>query len=168
VASFRDPGQALEILVHTWNQPLVAHQDHEPEHDPRMLLKSFHGHLGPYVVLGYRMGRLALEKAGSRGHFGISARVHSVLAPPPSCLVDGIQLGSGCTLGKRNIEVFETEGPAYAVFRTTEGREVTIRLRDGVPDLVASLVEEKGVESAGEAFLKMDVDALYEVEQATE
>jgi formylmethanofuran dehydrogenase subunit E len=25
--------------------------------------------------------------------------------PPQSCLADGVQIGSGCTLGKRNIEI---------------------------------------------------------------
>lgn len=79
-------------------------------------LAAFHGHLGPYIVLGYRMGRYA------RNHFcddpfSMKARVHCSGTPPESCVVDGVQLGSGCTLGKRNIEI-EVSPDIRCVFET--------------------------------------------------
>lgn len=129
-----------------------------------LLLRTFHGHLGPYVVLGYRMGTLALERTGSKGHFGISAEVHSILKPPPSCLIDGVQLGSGCTLGKRNITIQEDDGPAYVLFTTGGRTKIRIALRSGVPDLVTSLVDERGVEAAGREMLGMKTEELFEIE----
>jgi len=71
-------------------------------------LARFHGHLGPYIVLGYRMGRYALGRFGENP-FAISARVYCSGITPQSCLADGVQLGSGCTLGKRNIELIISE-----------------------------------------------------------
>jgi formylmethanofuran dehydrogenase subunit E len=67
-------------------------------------LAAFHGHLGPYIVLGYRMGRYVRQHFCS-DPFQMKATVFCDGVPPQSCLADGIQIGSGCTLGKRNIDI---------------------------------------------------------------
>jgi formylmethanofuran dehydrogenase subunit E len=67
-------------------------------------LAAFHGHLGPYIVLGYRIGRYARRRF-CNDPFQMRAVVHCSGTPPQSCLADGVQIGSGCTLGKRNIEI---------------------------------------------------------------
>jgi formylmethanofuran dehydrogenase subunit E len=115
-------------------------------------------------VIGYRMGKLAIGELGSDGHFGVSAEVHSPLKTPRSCLIDGVQLGSGCTLGKGNISVEEAPEPAWAVFRSDRGQAVTLRLRLEIPALVADLVNRDGVEAAGRAFLEMPLDSLFVTE----
>ncbi len=164
LATFKRPGAAVDALRELWRAP--AHFDEHP-HTSSIpvveLLKTFHGHLGPYVVIGYRMGRLALEATGSEGHFDVSAVVYSFLEPPRSCLIDGVQLGAGCTLGKRNIEVRATDGPAYAVFETENGARVTVKLRPEAAALVGRLIEEKGVEAAGTDLLAMKQEELFEV-----
>ncbi|WP_019176878.1 formylmethanofuran dehydrogenase subunit E family protein [Methanomassiliicoccus luminyensis] len=66
-------------------------------------LKRFHGHLGPYAVIGYRMGEIARKRFPQR----IYAIVHSGTQRPLSCLADGVQMSSCCTLGKSNISVRE-------------------------------------------------------------
>ncbi len=165
VAAPRDPAEAAGALAALWNAPAHHAHDKTPAVPVVDLLKTFHGHLGPYVVIGYRMGRLALEATGSEGHFGISVVVYSVLEPPRSCLIDGVQLGSGCTLGKRNIEVRATDGPARAVFETDDGSRVTIALRPEAAALVARLIEERGVEAAGMAVLDLPADELFEIDR---
>ena len=80
-------------------------------HFSRNLLKSaasFHGHLGPYLVLGLRMGLFANRILQPRGLHDISATVWTQRSPPESCLLDGIQVSSGCTLGKGNLRVKNT------------------------------------------------------------
>ena len=67
-------------------------------------LAAFHGHLGPNIVIGYRMGRY-VRRYFCKDPFHLSASVHCSGTPPESCLVDGIQLGCGCTMGKKNIEI---------------------------------------------------------------
>ncbi len=71
-------------------------------------LARFHGHLGPYIVLGYRMGRYALRTLDT-DPFNLQAQVFCSGITPQSCLADGVQIGSGCTLGKGNIEVVKSE-----------------------------------------------------------
>ncbi len=161
-------GADLERYLHgVWEAPGMEHEGHA-HHMPATgdilaLIRNFHGHLGPFVVLGYRMGRLALDETGSSGHFGISAEVHSVLEPPPSCLIDGVQLGSGCTLGKRNISVEPFDGPPFAVFMTAGGATVTIKLLPGIPAMVKRSVDSEGVEQAGMKVWEMDESELFEI-----
>jgi len=75
------------------------------------LLKAgvdFHGHLGPYLVLGLRMGMVAVEMLKPKGLHELSATVWTETSPPQSCILDGIQVSSSCTLGKGNIRVKES------------------------------------------------------------
>lgn len=72
-------------------------------------LMRFHGHLGPYVTVGLRMGKIAAERLGD--YHGLHAKVRCVLTPPMSCVADGVQFSSGCTLGKGNIELSEATNP---------------------------------------------------------
>lgn len=165
IARFAEPETAVRQLRELWQRPATgdAHREPPEEIPAEKLLTSLHGHLGPYVVLGYRMGRLALEASGSGGHFDISAVVHCKLDPPVSCLIDGIQLGSGCTLGKRNIRAVEFEGAPYAVFETKLGEKVTVKLLEGIPELVGRLIEEAGIEAAGRRLLEMDAGDLFDI-----
>jgi inosine-uridine nucleoside N-ribohydrolase len=162
---------ALEHVLHgSWERnpdEFCGLGEHSHQHtasaDPVARMKDFHGHLGPYVVLGYRMGMIALERTGSSGHFEISAEVHSILRPPRSCLIDGVQLGSGCTLGKRNITIEETGGPPFAIFTTSRGDKVTVRLRAGVPAMLQESIGSIGVEATGLAAWEMSADSLFEI-----
>lgn len=126
-------------------------------------IREFHGHVGPYVVLGYRMGLLAREILESPGYFDLNTRVQSPPSPPASCLVDGLQLGSGCTVGKGNLTV--TEGArGRAVFETEAGKTATLSLRPEVPEKIQKWIAEEGVERAGLKLLDHPADELFEVE----
>jgi formylmethanofuran dehydrogenase subunit E len=91
---------------------------------------EFHGHGGPFMTVGLRMGLYALERLDCRGWFDLSCRVALRWRPPDSCVVDGIQSSTGCTMGKHNIEVVEGDGVS-AVFTSKEG-SVALRLRERV------------------------------------
>lgn len=85
---------------------------------------DFHGHLGPYLVLGLRMGRHAVRKLRPKRLHEMSATVWTRNMPPQSCVLDGIQVSSGCTFGKRNITVKESKR-TRAKFRKS-GRTIAI------------------------------------------
>jgi len=90
-----------------------------------------HGHLGPYLVAGIRMGLLALRELHSPGYFGVRVEAEAGQTTPLSCLLDGIQIGSGCTVGKGNLRIVG-DGRACARFVGDAGREVTIMLKPEV------------------------------------
>ena len=94
-------------------------------------IKDFHGHLGPYAAIGYRMGLAANRELGDNA-LKKDARVFSGTVTPMSCMIDGIQLSSGCTLGKGNI-IVEEMGEPRAIFSDKEGtKSVEISLREDV------------------------------------
>ncbi len=92
---------------------------------------ELHGHTGPFLVAGIRMGLLALEHLKCPGYFGLRAESEAGSLPPVSCLTDGVQIGSGCTTGKGNLSV-SGGGRPQARFETGDGRAVTIALRPEV------------------------------------
>lgn len=87
-------------------------------------LVNFHGHLGPYVLLGYRMGLIARKYFPGKFY----ATLFTGTEPPMSCLIDGVQFSSGCTLGKGNLNV-------------KEGGRPKVRFYDGIRSLEMSPLE---------------------------
>jgi formylmethanofuran dehydrogenase subunit E len=74
---------------------------------PKKLLETsvaFHGHLGAFLILGLKAGMLANEILGKH-HFETNVVVETQPFPPCSCFVDGIQVTTGCTMGKGNIRL---------------------------------------------------------------
>lgn len=63
---------------------------------------EFHGHRCPFMPLGYRMGRLAMEHLGierERDHgFYVVAELGE--GHPQTCMLDGVQAATGATYGK--------------------------------------------------------------------
>ena len=126
------------------------------------LIENFHGHLGPYVVLGYRMGLIANEKLGNDA-FCKNAIVMTGNKPPISCIVDGIQLSSGCTLGKGNINV-ENKGLAKAIFSNKKGEKIAIRLKDEIKnDIDKNVTEENMINYTIDLYSKDD-SQLFKLE----
>ena len=91
---------------------------------------ALHGHLGPFLVAGIRMGLLALTLLESPGYFGVRATSEAGRKTPLSCLNDGIQIGSGCTTGKGNLEIVDG-GTPRARFET-DSQSVVIELRNEI------------------------------------
>ena len=63
---------------------------------------EFHGHRCPFMPLGYRMGRLAMDRLGVEREKDHGFFVFTELGEghPQSCLMDGIQAATGATYGK--------------------------------------------------------------------
>ncbi|MCR3884510.1 formylmethanofuran dehydrogenase subunit E family protein [Methanotrichaceae archaeon M04Ac] len=91
---------------------------------------EFHGHLGPFLVLGVRMGHLAKRELGSSGFEGMRAVAKTGNVPSLSCLLDGIQISTGCTMGNGKISA-EPPGIPEAEFSAGE-KKVTIRAKGEV------------------------------------
>jgi len=69
----------------------------------------FHGHLGPWLVLGLRAGSYARRKLVA-SPFELRAQVFCPSGTPYTCFVDGVQFSSGCTMGKGNINHLRAAG----------------------------------------------------------
>jgi FmdE, Molybdenum formylmethanofuran dehydrogenase operon len=80
----------------------------------------FHGHLGPWLVLGLKAGTYARRKLAA-SPFELDARVFCPAGTPHTCFVDGVQFSSGCTMGKGNISHHRANGCRVEFTRTGDG-----------------------------------------------
>jgi formylmethanofuran dehydrogenase subunit E len=153
------------------------------ESDPDWLSASaqFHGHLGPALVFGCWAGAVALDAIGARGYFGIVVTATGPFAKPPeSCVLDGLQMTTGATLGKRNLNVVISEDEyVIKVENRRTGASVEIRPTQELLDLMAAgeqLMQGEEhdddhdddddidrAENAARQLLKMDQDRIMTV-----
>ncbi|MDO8748351.1 MAG: formylmethanofuran dehydrogenase subunit E family protein [Candidatus Omnitrophota bacterium] len=122
---------------------------------------DFHGHLGPYLVLGLLMGEYALKKMRARPHFGLEVKVWGAKNKPKSCLIDGLQLSTGCTYGKGNIAKYG--GKAIKVnfrdLKTT--KELTVFLSEETLERLKSAVDHLTSEKIAMEFYKKGVRSIF-------
>jgi formylmethanofuran dehydrogenase subunit E len=84
-----------------WNQGT------EPK-DTWAAIEQMHGHVGPWNVLGWRIGQRALEQFGTRwGRHDLDITVHIPMDTPYSCMADGLVIGTGNSLGRLDIRLAE-------------------------------------------------------------
>jgi len=101
---------------------------------------EFHGHDGLFMAAGLRMGMTALKTLDARGWFGIKCVAKLRWSPPDSCVIDGLQVSTGCTMGKHNISVEEMDGVS-AEFEYG-GSKVVVVLRETVLGLMRESLED--------------------------
>lgn len=102
--------------------------------------ERFHGHLGPYLALGVLAGELALRKLRCKKYFGLSVKVWGANKKPNSCLIDGLQLSTGATYGKGNIEKLNSTKIKIEVFNCAKNKKIILRFK---PKLLQKLREAK-------------------------
>jgi formylmethanofuran dehydrogenase subunit E len=124
-------------------------------------IEQFHGHIGPYAVIGYRMGKIANEKLGT-DPFNKKARVWTSTVPPMSCVIDGIQMSSGCTIGKGNLELLSGKIPK-ALFFTNDGKQIEVHLLKSIKNEIDTNVNEKNIISYSEELFKKSDKELFEI-----
>jgi formylmethanofuran dehydrogenase subunit E len=111
--------------------------------------EMFHGHGGPFMVIGLRMGQTALDVLDARGWFGIRCRAKLRWRPPDSCILDGIQMSTGCTTGKHNLDIVERDGVA-AEFVTSEKSVLITVKRKILEEIRDELAEDEHDEDHGD------------------
>jgi formylmethanofuran dehydrogenase subunit E len=124
------------------------------------LLKEFHGHIGPYVVVGFKMGNVAVETLG-KGK-GLYCIVKTGLVTPVSCIIDGIQLASSCTLGKGAIKI-ENEGRAEAEF-IKDNKKLIIKLKANLKEEIDRNFGKVDEEKQALHIYKMKIEDLFDYE----
>lgn len=89
--------------------------------------EEFHGHLGPFLVLGVRMGFIGVRETQTKENnrdLHVTAMVRNSV--PFSCVIDGIQMATRCTVGNKKLEIRKSLGVA-AKFEN-QNRKVIVRL----------------------------------------
>ncbi len=115
---------------------------------------EFHGHRCPFMPLGYRMGKLAMEELGV-GHekdHGFFVIPELGVGHPQTCMMDGIQAATGATYGKSLMEK-TFWGKLAAVFYHPEKGAVRFSLKADFIDELGKqeffAYRKRGVEPSG-------------------
>ena len=109
--------------------------------DPAWLANvvQFHGHLGPAVVAGARMGMIGLRAVDAKGYFDVEVTCEGPMAKPPqACFLDGVQVATGATMGKRTLTWVQADQILVRVKNTQTGRIVDVRPTPALMDLLAA------------------------------
>jgi formylmethanofuran dehydrogenase subunit E len=118
--------------------------EHQPvKTDPAWLsyAAQFHGHLGPWATAGLRVGMTARHAAEAKGYFDVQLTVEGPFAKPPqSCFLDGLQVTTGATLGKRNLKWIKADKVVVRLENTKTGKQVEVR---PTPELMSLLTSFK-------------------------
>jgi formylmethanofuran dehydrogenase subunit E len=116
--------------------------DYEPDaKDPAWLkyAAQFHGHLGPWAAAGLRAGMTARSAAGAKGYFDVQVTVEGPFTKPPrSCFLDGLQVSTGATLGKRNLKWIKADEIVVRMQNTKTCKQVEVRPTPELMSLLAS------------------------------
>jgi formylmethanofuran dehydrogenase subunit E len=108
----------------------------KPLPDELQKAKVFHSHLGPYLVVGLKMGREVVRRLGHRP-FSMTVEVFTGPRPPLSCVVDGLQLSTPCTVGNGQIRI--REGGRVAVRARRDEDLVELSLKPEIWDRIRAV-----------------------------
>ncbi|MFA4016722.1 MAG: hypothetical protein RUDDFDWM_001833 [Candidatus Fervidibacterota bacterium] len=129
------------------------------------LARSFHGHVGPFLALGMLIGAHTMKLLNARKHFGVKVIVHCPPKPPASCILDGIQLSTGATYGKRNIELIPSDEIKVEVSNTDSGQCVRVLVRAQAVERMLSWLKELGDEGAAMKVLSCGLELIEVISQ---
>lgn len=122
---------------------------------------EFHGHLGPYLVLGLKAGLYANQIFG-REPMKTKAFIKTNTTPPQSCFADGVQFSTGCTLGKGNIFLIDGEG-LQVTFKKNNQKLILI-LKKGIIEEINSLPsEEEAWENLAKYLYRSEIEEIFEI-----
>lgn len=119
---------------------------------------NFHGHFGPFLILGLRAGLTGITYLG-KNYFELKATVATTLHPPRSCFIDGIQFVSGCTTGKGNLEIKASEDVSVSFTRAE--RKISLTIRDTILKILDQSMSEEQLEIFGKEILQKTDDELF-------
>jgi formylmethanofuran dehydrogenase subunit E len=113
--------------------------------------RQLHGHVGPYLVIGLKMGAAAKKALNipdtELAHLRVEVAVP--LYPPFSCLLDGLQVSTTCTIGNQRLQ-FKNSKTIQATFVVEEtGRIMKITLNKKFRE---RLEEKKKEDKLSEAY----------------
>lgn len=123
--------------------------------------EKFHGHLGPYLVLGILAGETALKKLRCKKYFGLEVKVWGANKKPKSCLIDGLQLSTGATYGKGNIRKLNSPKIRIEFYNRLKHKKVTLKFKDGLIQRLDEVKTHRDAQFLARQLYKTDYSKLF-------
>ena len=122
---------------------------------------DFHGHLGPFLVIGVRMGSLARRilnvNAGESNKLRVIARLP--LLTPFSCVIDGVQTTTQCTVGNQKLRIENSQAKIVVHFEQQNSDKV---LRIHVNPKIIENLKNRYSEGASNEELAREIASMPE------
>lgn len=113
-----------------------------------VLTNELHGHLGIYATIGVKMGIRAREYFNI-GVDDIRVTTFAGDRPPVSCMNDGLQVGTGASVGHGLIEVAQVDRPRPEACFTFKNKTIRLTLKPAYADRIRRDVK-RGIELYGD------------------
>ncbi len=126
---------------------------------------EFHGHLGPYLILGILAGELSLKKIKAEKHFGLEVKVYGASERPKSCLVDGLQLSTGATFGKGNIYKLKGKRVKILIRNLRNNRKLVILFQPYLVKRLNLLKGHRDSEDFARELMHLNTKDLFQVKE---
>jgi formylmethanofuran dehydrogenase subunit E len=95
--------------------------------------RKLHGHLGPYLVIGLKMGASAKKalNISNTESTHLRAEIAVPLYPPFSCLLDGIQVSTTCTIGNQRLSIKNSKSIEATFTKENSSTIIKMKLTKG-------------------------------------
>lgn len=117
------------------------------EQDLGVLLKratDLHGHFGPFLTLGVRMGIVGLRELGAEaGDTQLRITVMLEHSLPYSCMLDGLQTVTKCTVGNKRLTWKESKEFGASFLFENSGRKVEVKINPAIVHEVSLKLNKK-------------------------
>lgn len=128
---------------------------------------KFHGHLGPYLVLGILAGEVALKKLGCKKYFGLKIKAWGATKKPKSCLIDGLQLATGATYGKGNIHKLDGRKIKIEFCNPNNNKKFILRFRESLIQRLEETKTHRDSELLAKRLYKTEYNELFNLTPST-
>jgi formylmethanofuran dehydrogenase subunit E len=128
---------------------------------------NFHGHLGPYLVLGILAGEFGIKKIKCRKHFGLKVKVRGANKKPKSCLIDGLQLSTGATYGKGNIQKINGNKIRISLKSLHDNKKIEMSLKEKVTKRLDNLRGHNESEKFARELYKTEPLKIFDLRPKT-
>jgi len=128
---------------------------------------KFHGHLGPYLILGTLAGELALKKLRCKKYLGLEVKVWGATQKPKSCLLDGLQLSTGATYGKGNIEKLNGRAIKIEFCNRANNKKIILKLKNSLIQRLKETKTHRNSQLLARQLYKTDNSKLFNLTPIT-
>lgn len=130
---------------------------------------KLHGHLGPFLVIGVRMGDIAGKHLDldSKNSCKLQASIRTPLFTPFSCVIDGIQASTGCTVGNQKLRIEKSTKKITATFKLqSSDKTMKISVNTKVAEtLIEEMSKGASVEQLAVQVAEMQEEQLFVLEE---
>jgi len=120
----------------------------------------FHGHNGPFLALGYKLGRFFVRRFRPKGIMDFKITVQTRLEKPFTCLIDGLQCSTFATLGKGNIMVKDSKSRNIMVFVQSGDKKFKIKITKTAMNIC---LNANDLNKASNKIFRTPIDMLYKI-----